>query len=333
MLNVAIVGASGYTGAVLCDLLLKHPKVCLKRLFVSQGSKDQGKSIASLHGFLQNKTELVLEPLPVLNGMHGLDAIFLCTDHKVSHDLALGFIKNGIKVFDLSGAFRVNDQGFYEKYYGFTHEYPELLKEAVYALCEWCDLKALQNTSLVSLPGCYPTVSQLSLLPLLQHDLIDRAFCPVINAVSGVTGAGRSLKLSSHFCEVSLNAYGLFTHRHQPEISRHLGTEVIFNPHLGNFKRGILATITAKLKDNVSIYQIHESLVEAYQNKPFVRLKKDPSKIMDVEKSPYCDIFANCNEHYVVLSSAIDNLMKGASSQAVQAFNLAFNFDETTGLI
>lgn len=158
---------------------------------------------------------------------------------KVGHDLAPQFLEAGCVVFDLSGAFRVNDATFYEKYYGFTHQYPELLEQAAYGLAEWCDNK-LKEANLIAVPGCYPTAAQLALKPLIDADLLDLNQWPVINATSGVSGAGRKAAISNSFCEVSLQPYGVFTHRHQPEIATHLGADVIFTPHLGNFPRGIL---------------------------------------------------------------------------------------------
>lgn len=335
MLRTAIIGASGYTGAVLCALLSRHPEVTVDHLYVSEQSQDAGKPIAALHGSLAGICELPLEPLKdseALQVGRTHDAVFLCTAHKVSHDLTPALIEGGARVFDLSGAFRVNAPDFYTDYYGFEHCYPQLLEKAVYALCEWVDLNALRKTPLISLPGCYPTVSQLSLKPLLVEGLLDPDYTPAINAVSGVSGAGRGAKLSSMFCEVSLNAYGLFTHRHTPEIAAHLGTEVIFNPHLGNFKRGIHATLTARLKEGVTAEAVRECYVRAYAGHQAVRLKNAPVKLDDVVHSPYCDIFAAVKGRHIVITGAIDNLMKGASSQAVQAFNLAYSFDEMTAL-
>ncbi len=261
------------------------------------------------------------------------DLVFLATAHEVSHDLAPIFLQNDCKVFDLSGAFRVNRPEFYPQYYGFEHRYPELLKQAVYGLAEW-NATAIAQTDLVAVAGCYPTVSQLSLKPLIENHLLDLNQLPIINAVSGVTGAGRKASLTNSFCEVSLNAYGVFNHRHQPEIATHLGTEVIFTPHLGNFKRGILATITAKLKDGVSEQQIFEAYRQYYANKPLVRVYEQglPS-IKAVEFTPYCDIGFAVKNGYIIIVGAEDNLLKGAAAQAVQCANIRYGFTESLGLI
>ncbi len=158
-----------------------------------------------------------------------------------------------------------------KKYYGFTHQYPELLEQAAYGLAEWCGNK-LKEANLIAVPGCYPTAAQLALKPLIDADLLDLNQWPVINATSGVSGAGRKAAISNSFCEVSLQPYGVFTHRHQPEIATHLGADVIFTPHLGNFPRGILETITCRLKSGVTQAQVAQVLQQAYAHKPLVRL-------------------------------------------------------------
>lgn len=279
MVKVAIVGASGYAGAELCRMVSQHDDLELTGLFVSENSADKGKKVSELYGTLEGRCDMTLTPLTGAKDIIGLaDAVFLATDHKVSHDIAPALTDAGVAVFDLSGAFRLSDTDVFEKAYGFAHEYKDLLKSAVYALGEFVDVKALQATKMISLPGCYPTASQLALRPLIDNDLLDLNYRPSINAVSGVSGAGRKAKLTNSFCEVSLNAYGVFTHRHQPEIAEHLGTEVIFTPHLGDFKRGIHATINAKLKDGVTNEQVAAAFNAAYENKPLVRVKKGMPK-------------------------------------------------------
>lgn len=334
MLNVAIVGASGYAGAELCRLIVNHPKLNLSGLFVSSGSEDQGRTISELYGALQGRCNAVLEPLNDAKQISSCaDAVFLATDHKVSHDLVPKLISEGVTVFDLSGAFRLSDPEIFRHYYGFAHEHTDLLHQAVYALGEFVEVEKLKNTRIISLPGCYPTASQLALKPLIDAELLDRTYRPAINAVSGVSGAGRKAKLGNSFCEVSLNAYGVFTHRHQPEIVEHLGMDVIFNAHLGNFKRGILATITAKLKDGVSGKEAGSVLVSTYKNKPLIRLKDSMPKLQDVQGLPFCDIGIAEKDGYIVICSAIDNLLKGAAAQAVQVLNLRYGFLETDGLL
>lgn len=338
MQKTLIIGASGYTGAELAQILTRHPHFELAGLYVSTNSADANKPISTLYPQLRSICDLPLQPLPETQEKltalaQSVEVIFLATAHEVSHDLAPIFVQNGCKVFDLSGAYRVNNAEFYQQFYGFTHQFPELLQKAVYGLAEW-NHESIRQTDLVAVAGCYPTVSQLSLKPLIENNLLDLNQLPIINAVSGVSGAGRKASLTSSFCEVSLNAYGVFNHRHQPEIATHLGCEVIFTPHLGNFKRGILATITAKLKAGVSDEQIREAYSQYYANRPLVRVYEQglPS-IKAVEFTPYCDIgFATKNGHIIIVG-AEDNLLKGAAAQAVQCANIRFDYDETLGLI
>ncbi len=335
MKKVAIVGASGYAGGQLCRLLSRHPHVSLDSLYVSETSADKDRKISDLYGELLGICDLPLKPLKDSASIidSGVDAVFLATDHKVSHDLAYDLINNNIVVFDLSGAFRLSDTEVFKNYYGFEHKYPELLKSAVYALPEYTRLDVLRNTKLLSLPGCYPTASQLGLKPLIEANLLDTNYRPVIDAVSGVSGAGRKAKITNSFCEVSLNAYGVFTHRHEPEIAEHLGTKIIFTPHLGNFKRGIHATITCKVKDGVSSEDVFNVYEKAYANKSLVRFKRSLPRLSDVVNTSFCDISLSYKDGYVIICSCIDNLLKGASGQAVQVFNLYYGFDETLSLI
>ncbi|MGQ0286438.1 N-acetyl-gamma-glutamyl-phosphate reductase [Pasteurellaceae bacterium 22721_9_1] len=330
-----IIGASGYTGAELAQILTRHPHFDLAGLYVSSQSQDAHKPISHLYPQLRSICDLVLQPLPeqLENLAIQTDMVFLATAHEVSHNIAPIFLQNGCQVFDLSGAFRVNNPEFYQQFYGFEHKYPELLAQAVYGLAEW-NYKQIEETDLVAVAGCYPTVSQLCLKPLIENHLLELTHLPVINAVSGVSGAGRKASLTSSFCEVSLNAYGVFNHRHQPEIATHLGTEVIFTPHLGNFKRGILATITAKLKAGVTDEQIKSAYQQYYNHRPLVRLYEQglPS-IKAVEFTPYCDIgFATQNGHIIIVG-AEDNLLKGAAAQAVQCANIRFGYPEALALI
>ena len=305
---------------------------------MSERSADAGKSVAAIDARLTGRTDLTLEPLTdPAAAAQNLDMVFLATDHAVSAALAPVFTAAGCTVFDLSGAYRLADPADYPKYYGFEHAAPECLKRAVYALAEFVDPEKLRAADLVSLPGCYPTASQLALKPLIDAGLLDPAVKPVIDAVSGVSGAGRKAKLTSAFCEVSLSAYGVFTHRHRPEIEEHLGRRVIFTPHLGCFKRGILATITARLAPAAQGEKAREKITAAYASaytgKPLVRLRDLLPKLDDVTYLPFCDIGFTTDGEDVVIVSAIDNLMKGAAAQAVQVMNLKFGFAETTALL
>lgn len=334
MLKTTIIGASGYTGAELALMVNKHPELTLTGLYVSANSVDANKPVSQLHGKLAGVVDMPVQPLTdVTSVAQACDVVFLATAHEVSHDLAPQFIAEGCQVFDLSGAYRVQADGFYPTFYGFDHQHSDLLESAVYGLAEWNE-EQIKKTDMVAVAGCYPTASQLAIRPLIEAGMLDLNQWPVINAVSGVTGAGRKATMTNSFCEVSLQAYGLFNHRHQPEIASHLGCDLIFTPHLGNFKRGILATITMKLAAGISEQQVTEAFEQAYQNKPAVRLKYQTSpRIQEVEFTPFCDIGWKVQGEHVIVVSAIDNLLKGASSHAMQCLNIRNGFAPLTSLL
>ncbi|MEZ8225795.1 N-acetyl-gamma-glutamyl-phosphate reductase [Vibrio splendidus] len=334
MLKTTIIGASGYTGAELALMINRHPELTLSGLYVSANSVDAGKPIAALHGKLAGLIDMPVQPLTNPEEVaKQSDVIFLATAHEVSHDLAPIFLENDCQVFDLSGAFRVKGENFYQEFYGFEHQHEQWLDKAAYGLAEWNE-QEIKEAQLVAVAGCYPTASQLAIKPLVEAKLLDENQWPVINATSGVTGAGRKASMVNSFCEVSLQAYGVFNHRHQPEMAVHLGCDVIFTPHLGNFKRGILATITMKLADGVTEQQIQEAFEQAYQGKPAVRLLEETlPRIQDVEQTPFCDLGWKVQGQHIIVVSAIDNLLKGASSQAMQCLNLRYGFAPLTALV
>ncbi|EGR2796141.1 N-acetyl-gamma-glutamyl-phosphate reductase [Vibrio navarrensis] len=334
MLKTTIIGASGYTGAELALMVQKHPELTLAGLYVSANSADAGKCISQLHGRLAGVVEMDVLPLSDPQAVaEQCDVVFLATAHEVSHDLAPIFLEQGCQVFDLSGAFRVKGDDFYPTYYGFEHQHVSWLDKAAYGLAEWNE-SAIAQSQLIAVAGCYPTASQLAIKPLLAKELLDTAQWPVINATSGVSGAGRKASMTNSFCEVSLQAYGVFNHRHQPEIANHLGCEVIFTPHLGNFKRGILATVTMKLKAGVTLEQVNAAFEAAYAGKPAVRLKGDVlPRLQEVEMTPFCDLGWKVQGEHIIVISAIDNLLKGASSQAMQCLNIHYGFSPLTALL
>ena len=335
MLNTVIVGASGYAGAELAALVQNHPELKLFGLYVSAGSQDAHKRFSSLHPQWVGELDQPLLPLDE-DGMTRIltqaDLVLLATAHEVSADLAPKFLAKGLPVFDLSGAFRVKDQQFYSSFYGFTHENEQLLEQAAYGLAEW-NSDAIAAAQLIAVPGCYPTASLCALKPLQQAGLIAEGWQPIINAVSGVSGAGRKAAINTSFCEVSLSPYGTFNHRHQPEISHHLGKGVLFQPHLGNYVRGILATIYVQLADGVTQTQVDQAYLKAYEGKPLVRLTGQMPSIRGVANTPYCDLAWQQQGNMLVVVSAIDNLLKGAASQAMQCINIKFGFEPATGLI
>ena len=334
MLKTTVIGASGYTGAELALMINRHPELTLSGLYVSANSVDAGKPIASLHGKLAGLIDMPVQPLTNPEEVaKQSDVIFLATAHEVSHDLAPIFLENDCQVFDLSGAFRVKGENFYQEFYSFEHQHEQWLDKAAYGLAEWNE-QEIKEAQLVAVAGCYPTASQLAIKPLVEAKLLDENQWPVINATSGVSGAGRKATMVNSFCEVSLQAYGVFNHRHQPEMAAHLGCDVIFTPHLGNFKRGILATITMKLAQGVTEQQVQDAFEQAYQGKPAVRLLEETlPRIQDVEQTPFCDLGWKVQGQHIIVVSAIDNLLKGASSQAMQCLNLRYGFAPLTALV
>ncbi|MBB1346443.1 N-acetyl-gamma-glutamyl-phosphate reductase [Pseudoalteromonas sp. Hal273] len=332
-MNVVIIGASGYSGAELASLVVKHPNLTLTGCYVSEGSLDKNKLLSDLYPEHLGLLDCPLLPLSVSafdDIQSDADYVCLCTDHKVSVDLAPQFLAMGKKVFDLSGGYRLASNDDYVTYYGFEHQHPELLNEAAYGLAEW-NHDAIANAKLIAVAGCYPTAALNALKPLKQAGLLSSESI-IINAVSGVTGAGRKASVGTHFCEVSLAPYGLFNHRHGPEIEQHLGHKVLFTPHLGSFPRGILETIYVQLKPGVT----KENVASAYQvlsSEPLIRLLGDkvPS-IKGVAKQPFVDIGWQQQGTQLIVMSAIDNLLKGAAGQALQCINISMNLDHTTGL-
>jgi len=337
MVKTVIFGASGYTGAELVKLVSQHPKLTLNGLYVSPNSVDAGKDIGELHPALTHLKGHKVQA----TAAHELDqiakdndVILLATPHEASHDWTASLLGSSAVVYDLSAAFRLSDASAYDTHYGFTHQHSDLLAQATYGLAEHF-ANDIASASLIALPGCYPTASLMALKPLVDANLLCQSTLPVINATSGVSGAGRKASLANSFCEVSLQAYGVFAHRHTPEIAQYLNREVIFTPHLGNFKRGILATITAKLSEGVSQADVDALYNASYAHCPLVRFQSKPARVDDVANTPFCDLYwqVQASNNHIIITSAIDNVLKGAASQAIQCVNLRNGWDITTGLL
>lgn len=323
MMNVVIIGASGYSGAELASLVAKHPDFSLAGCYVSEQSLDKDKLLSELYPEHTGLLDTLLLPLTekafsVIEQQ--ADYVCLCTDHKVSVELAPKFLALGKKVFDLSGGYRLAKISDYDTYYGFEHPYAQWLEQAQYGLAEWY-AQDIADAQLIAVAGCYPTAALNALKPLKEANLLtdDQV---IINAVSGVTGAGRKANIATHFCEVSLAPYGLFTHRHTPEIAQYLDHPVLFTPHLGNFPRGILETIYLTLKPGTR----SEDVEKAYQvlaDEPLIRLKGSTiPTIKGVVKQPHVDIGWQQQGEQLIVVVAIDNLLKGAAGQALQCMNI-----------
>ncbi|XNM55336.1 N-acetyl-gamma-glutamyl-phosphate reductase [Escherichia coli] len=290
--------------------------------------------ISDLHPQLKGIVDLPLQPMSDISEFSpGVDVVFLATAHEVSHDLAPHFLKQAVWCSTFPARFVLTMSPSMKNITALPINTRNCWNRQPTVLAEWCGNK-LKEANLIAVPGCYPTAAQLALKPLIDADLLDLNQWPVINATSGVSGAGRKAAISNSFCEVSLQPYGVFTHRHQPEIATHLGADVIFTPHLGNFPRGILETITCRLKPGVSQVQVAQALQQAYAHKPLVRLyDKGVPALKNVVGLPFCDIgFAVQGEHLIIVATK-DNLLKGAAAQAVQCANIRFGYAETQSLI
>lgn len=332
--RAVVVGAAGYSGAEIVGILLQHEAVDVVGLFASASRADNVVRFDQLFPRFRGWTDLKVhaatsEEILALEP----DAVFLATPHEASHDLAPVLCEQGVTVFDLSAAFRLRDQAEYPKHYGFSHAHPGWLEKAVYGIAE-LNRPAIAKAQLIAVPGCYPTSVILPLRPLVDAGLLESASI-IVDSTSGVSGAGRSPALKNLFCEVSQQAYGVFTHRHQPEMAQETGMDVIFTPHLGPFDRGILSTIHATLRPNVGESQVRETLSNRYASDPFVAILKvgDWPSVSAVEASNRCDIAIAVDplRRHLIMCSAIDNLIKGAAGQAVQCMNIRFGFAETQG--
>lgn len=336
-MNVAVIGASGYAGAELVGLLLSHDKISIKHLLVSENSTSDGQLFSDIHARWQGLCDVALQSFSSQwfeAHAKSLDAVFFATPHDYSAAWAKKFIEVGVKVFDLSGGFRLNNNEDYPSYYGFEHESPELLEQAVYGLAEF-NAEKIANANLIAVPGCYPTASLLALKPITDTHLQQENSLIVVNGISGVSGAGRKASLATSFTEVSLTPYNILQHRHQPEISQEAGVEVIFNPHLAPYKRGLLATVTLSIKPGVTTQAIDQAFTKAYSDKKLVRMSNKWPKIDNVAHTPFADICWSFDEskQVLVVSCAIDNVLKGAASQAIQCANISLGLASDYSLI
>jgi N-acetyl-gamma-glutamyl-phosphate reductase len=338
-LKLAIVGSSGYAGGELFRILLHHP---LATVTAVTSEKSAGKSISDVFPHLAGLADLICEPLDPEAIAKKSDIIFLALPHVTAQEAAFRFHKLGKKVVDLSADYRLADPALYETWYEHCHQYPDLLRTAVYGLPE-LHREKIKRASLIANPGCYPTGAILGLAPLLKTGIVDLQSI-VIDSKSGVSGAGRSLSLAHHYPEVNegLMAYKIGSHRHTPEIEQELSAlagrqvTVSFTPHLIPMNRGILATIYARFSHETNAAQLHALYEEFYKQEPFVRLLP-PGRfpnVRNVRGSNFCDIgvYADPRTGRAVVVTAIDNLVKGASGQAIQNMNLMMGFDETEGL-
>ncbi|MBF0520913.1 MAG: N-acetyl-gamma-glutamyl-phosphate reductase [Nitrospirae bacterium] len=336
--RAVICGASGYTGAELLRILSRHPHV---EVVAATSERSANKPVTGLFPHLIQFAGLILQPLDVKALADKGDVFFMALPHGASQQAVNSLFDAGKKVIDLSADFRLRNPDVYEKWYKEKHSYHAALSSAVYGLPELYR-ESIKGASLVANPGCYPTSAILALYPVLKQNIVNTADI-VVDSKSGVSGAGRKADLAISFCEVNngFKAYGVSTHRHTPEIEQELSAiaktniKISFTPHLIPINRGMLSTVYAKLKTDISIDEVITIYNNAYKDEPFVKVL--PQGMFPdtryVAGTNYCHIGLSINHNKtLIVVSAIDNLLKGASGQAVQNMNLMFGFDETTAL-
>ena len=339
MINVGIVGSTGYGGCGRVWFLLTHPNVNIEwvssRTYSDQEYSDVYKSYFTL---LDQKC--VDEDIEKY--LDNVDVVFFATPQGVCAKMVNENVLKKVKVIDLSADYRIKDVETYESWYGIKHASPEFIQEAVYGLCE-INREDVKNARLIANPGCYPTCSILSIYPLAKAGLIDMDTL-IIDAKSGTSGAGRGAKVQNLYCEVneSIKAYGVASHRHTPEIEEQLGyassSKVLLNftPHLIPMNRGILITAYASLKKGVSEEDVKKAY-DIYKDEYFVRVLKEGNvpEVRNVKCSNFVDVAYKVDPrtHRVIMMGAMDNLVKGAAGQAIQNMNIMFGLDEKTGLM
>ncbi len=335
MVRVAIIGASGYTGLESIEILLRHPQAqltCLTAL------PEECGHVADVFGVLRGRLDMLIKPLDMDDLAQKADAVLCCLPHKVSMGFVPELLKRGLKVIDFSADYRIKDVAVYEKYY-VPHTDRGNLEHAVYGLCEFYR-EEIKGASLVANPGCFPTGAILAIAPLLQKGLIELDDI-IVSSVTGVSGGGKNPSAVFHFPNMNENLfpYKVASHRHMPEISQVASdlagsaSDVLFQPHAGPFDRGILSSVYCTPKEKISQGQLDKLYQELYADEPFVHVTSAPPKVKDIAGSNHSHVYPAVAERKIIAFSAIDNLVKGASGQAIQNLNLMFDLDETLGLL
>jgi len=329
--KVGIINVTGYTGVELARLLAQHPEVKLASV---TGRSAAGQKLGTVFPHLAGLD------LTISAELGEVEMVFSAMPHKESAKEVIPLLKKGIKVIDISADFRLKDASEYKPWYGFTHPAPKLLGEAVYGLTELYRSK-ISSAKLVANPGCYPTAAILALAPALKAKIIEPDI--VIDSKSGISGAGRSLHLRTHFAEANedTSAYALEGHRHLPEIVQELkllsgekSLKVSFVPHLVPMTRGILTTCYAPLVSGKDEKQLKKLYTDFYQDEPFVRVVDSPPHTKHTLGSNFCLVYPTVDQRAgrLIVISVIDNLVKGGSGQAIQNMNLMLGLPETAGL-
>jgi len=336
MIRVAIIGASGYTGAESIRIILRHSEAEL--VYLTALAEECG-AVEEVFPQFKGRCNLQIEPLDFDKLSDLADAALCCLPHKVSMGFVPKLLNAGLKVIDFSADYRLKDVEVYEKFYNVKHIDTANLERAVFGLPELFR-KQIRGADLIANPGCYPTGALLAVAPLLKKGLIETDSI-IANAVTGISGAGRNPSGKFHFPNMNENlfAYGIGTHRHMPEMEQIAGevagrqVQILFQPHAGPFDRGILSTVYCQPKEKVSGEKLSKLYQDFYTVEPFVQIVNNAPGVKDVCGTNYCHIFATIVKGRIVVFSAIDNLVKGASGQAIQNMNIVFGLEETLGLV
>jgi N-acetyl-gamma-glutamyl-phosphate reductase len=335
--KIAILGGSGYTAVELIKILLRHPHAEIVAVTTRQ---EAGKPVSAIHPSLSSRFDLPMELFePDVLMAKGVQCVFGCLPHGASIESIPPLIARGMRVVDLSADYRLRDPAVYQEWYKEPHRDELNLNFAVYGLPELY-AKQIERANLVANPGCYPQTAILALAPLLAAKVIEPTGI-IVDSKSGVSGAGRTPKLSNLFpeCNESVSAYGIGSHRHTPEIEQALtdvageAVQVIFTPHLIPMDRGIFSTVYATPKLPVDEARIQKLVKEYYRGKSFVRVRDSLPATKDTAHTNYLDLCVKTVRGKILILAAEDNLVRGASGVAVQNFNLMFGFPETTGLL
>jgi len=327
--RVGIAGATGYAGQELLALLARHPDVRVETAMSSSASS-ASRPLPRLARLWDGQ----VEPLDPGRLARDIDVVFLAVPEAAAAELAPPLVDDGVRVIDLSGAFRIRSDEARSRWYPATGALPD---GAAYGLTELYR-SAVRGATLVANPGCYPTAALLALMPLAAAGLLDPSDGVIVDAKSGISGAGRAATDRTHFSENhgSVSAYGVFAHRHVAEMEQELGSAITFVPHLVPLDRGILETIYVRTAPGATAARIADALETAYANQPFVRLTSETlPEIKHVAHTNFCDIGwrFDADTGRLVLVACLDNLVKGAAGQALQNFNVALGFDERTALL
>ena len=335
MIRVAIIGASGYTGAESIKILLGHREAELTYLTAIPA---ECGAVEDVFPQFRGRCNLQIEPLDLDKLAELADVALCCLPHKVSMGFVPKLLEAGLKVIDFSADYRLKDVSVYEKFYDVKHTDGANLTHAVFGLPELFR-DQIKDADLIANPGCYPTGALLAIAPLLKEGLIELDSI-IVNAVTGASGAGKNPSVKFHFPNMNENlfAYGIGTHRHMPEMEQvagdvaDLSVHILFQPHVGAFDRGIYSTVYSLPAGEIGAEELLRLFHDFYHDEPFVQIRSEAPAVKDVAGTNYCHIFPTCVKGRIVSFSAIDNLVKGASGQAIQNMNILFGLEETLGL-